>query len=70
MRMPRRWPWTWWWPMRRPRSEPQKLTEARERLEAITRDDARVERLELRTQKILRENNLAPFVMRALGIRR
>lgn len=63
------WPWRWW-PMKRPRVEPHKVVEARERLEAITRDDDRVRRLEIRTQRILRENNLAPFIMKALGIRR
>lgn len=69
MTKPRWWPWEWW-PMRRPRQEPQQVAEARERLEAIERDDVRVQRLEIRTQKILHENNLAPVIMKALGIRR
>lgn len=56
--------------MRSSREEAPGVAEARERLEAIERDDDRIELLEARTQRILRENNLAPFVMKALGIRR
>lgn len=57
--------------MPRPRAASREiLEEARKRLEDIRRDDARVDSLEARTQRILRENNLAPVVMRALGIRR
>lgn len=57
--------------MPRPRAASREIIkDARERLEAIQRDDARVESLEIRAQRILRENNLAPAVMKALGIRR
>ena len=69
MTKPHWWPWEWW-PMKRQRKEPRKVVEARERLEAITRDDDRVELLEARTKRMLHENNLAPFIMRALGIKR
>lgn len=54
----------------RQRGPSQDVIEARERLEAIERDDERVARLERRTSKILRENNLAPSIMDALGMRR
>lgn len=54
----------------RQRGPSQDVIEARERLEAIKRDDERVARLERRTSKILRENNLAPSIMDALGVRR
>lgn len=43
--------------------------EARERLEAIEADDVKVRNLEVRTQRIMRENNLAPMIMRALRLR-
>lgn len=69
MDKPQWWPWEWW-PMKHPRAESQEVIQARERLAAITRDDVRVASLEMRTQRILRENNLAPLIMRALGIRR
>jgi hypothetical protein len=54
----------------RSREPSRDVIEARERLAAITRDDDRVGRLEQRTQRILRENNLAPTIMDALGMRR
>lgn len=57
-------------PWRHQREPSQDVVEARERLEAIHRDDERVNRLERRTAKILRENNLAPSIMDALGVRR
>ena len=70
MRRPRWWPWKWWPMARRSRKDSPKVIEAQERLEAIERDDIRVNLLAARTQRILRENNLAPVIMRALGIRR
>lgn len=54
----------------RQRGPSQDVIEARQRLEAINRDDERVDRLERRTSRILRENNLAPSIMDALGVRR
>jgi hypothetical protein len=54
----------------RQREPSQDVLEARDRLEAVTRDDERVQHLERRTAKILREDNLAPTIMNALGVRR
>lgn len=57
-----RWPW-----MRRyPRTE---LEEAQRHHDEVVADDERVDDLEKRTNRIIRENNLAPIVMRALGLR-
>jgi len=44
--------------------------EAAQRLEAVKADDVRVDRLAYRAAKIVRENNLAPDIMKALGVRR
>lgn len=62
----------WWrrlvpWRTRGPSTD---VIEARERLEATNQDDARVDRLERRTARILREDNLAPTIMDALGVKR
>lgn len=57
--------WKFW-----ERDEPPELVEARERYEAVEHDDAKVHNLEVRAQRILRENNLAPLVRRALGLQR
>jgi hypothetical protein len=60
--------WTLKWPWRR---RPSPAThDARRRLEAIQADDARVDNLSHRAARILRENNLAPTIMDALGVRR
>jgi hypothetical protein len=58
-----RWPW--------PKKVPQEqIAEAERRLERVIRDDAEVAIIEKTTQKMLRENNLAPYVMRALRAQR
>lgn len=49
--------------------ESPEVQAARERLAAIERDDQRVDELQRRTFRIMRENNLAPTIMRALRIR-
>lgn len=54
--------------MRKPES--QEVAEARERLEAVERDDDKVDLLVAKAQRLMRENNFAPMVMRALGVRR
>lgn len=54
----------------RNRGPSQDVLDARERLEAVTRDDERVDRLQRQTSRILRENHLAPSIMDALGVRR
>ncbi len=56
-----------WWPWRH-RESPQ-VDEARQRLDDTVKDDAKVNDLQVRTQRLIRENNLAPYVMKALGIR-
>lgn len=56
----------WWLPWQR---EHNSEREARERLENAERDDARIEHLETRAQRIRRENHLAPWIMKALGMR-
>lgn len=48
----------------------QAVAEARDRLEAASRDDEKVDAVMMRVEKALKENNLAPYVMRALGVRR
>lgn len=64
--------WRWvvnWW--RGPLAAPSPETErARERLDEVCRDDARVDRLDRRTQRARRENNLGPAISRALRARR
>lgn len=62
----------WWvhlmpWRQREPS---QDVLDARERLEAVTRDDERVDRLQRNTSRIMRENHLAPSIMDALRVRR
>lgn len=59
----------WRWPWMK-RGDSPGVVEARERLEAAERDDDRIDLLVAKTQRILRENNLAPQIMRALGVRR
>lgn len=54
-----------WW-----REGPEAKLEAVQRLEAVIADDDRVDRLAQRAAKIIRENNLAPDIMKALGVRR
>lgn len=55
-----RWPWQ--------AHQPSKATvEAEERLHAIEADDVKVADLERRMKRIIRENDLAPTIMRALG---
>jgi len=56
--------WTWW-----RRGEPPNVQTARERLESAEADDERIASLERRTERIRRENNLAPWIMKSLGIR-
>jgi len=58
------------WKLPWSRPEPQQhAAEIVERLEAIEADDARVDKLQRRADRIMRENNLAPMIMRALGVR-
>ena len=68
--MTKRWLKLLRWLIRLPHKESDEVTDARERLKAVALDDLRVARLEARTQKILRENNLAPLIMRSFGIRK
>ncbi len=56
-----------WWPWRR--ITPPAVEEAQSRLEHTAADDVRVDRVVERTNRLIRENNLAPYVMKALGIR-
>lgn len=51
-------------------SEEEAKLEAAQRLEKVVADDERVARLTRRTQRIMRENNLAPDILKALGVRR
>jgi tetrahydromethanopterin S-methyltransferase subunit F len=46
------------------------ILQAEARLERIKADDETVEDIVQRAQKILRENNLAPSIMKALGVQR
>ncbi len=48
----------------------EEILQAKERLEQIRADDETVEDIVRRTQKIIRENNLGPDIMRALGVQR
>jgi len=57
----------WPWP-RKPDTSVK--NEAKERFEAVVHDDERVDRIVRRSQKLGRENNLGPTVMRALGVQR
>ena len=66
MKVPR---WLWPWGARHTEETPA-VTQARDRLEAVSRDDVKVDAVMRRVDQVLRENNLAPYVMRALGVRR
>lgn len=57
----------WPWPKK---PDASIKNEAKERLKATERDDARIDHIVRRTQKIVRENNLGPIVMKALGVQR
>lgn len=54
-----RWPWQ--------HIPSEETVQAQERLEEIRADDARVDALVRRQMKVIRENSLAPTIMRALG---
>jgi len=60
--------WRWW--RRRRAAASAEVHAARQRLEATSRDDAQIDLVMGRVEQALRENNLAPYVMRALGITR
>ena len=47
----------------------QQLEEAQAKLDQVISDDARVERLMRRTDRVIGENNFAITVRRALGVR-
>jgi hypothetical protein len=55
--------WKWW-----TRPDREEIEEAQRRLEAVVEDDKKIAELEKRTKRILRENNFAPTIMRALGV--
>lgn len=52
-----------WW-----KKESQGTKDAKERLESVRKDDEVVDSLARRAKKILKENNLAPDIMKALGM--
>lgn len=58
-----------WWPWARRQPSPETL-KAQEQLEAACRDDRKVADLTRRTARILKENNLAPAIIKALDIRK
>lgn len=62
--------WTLSWPPWRRRRPSPETHSAQRRLERIQADDARVDSLNRRAARILREDNLAPAIMDALGVRR
>lgn len=51
-------------------SSHDELLQAKEKLESVKADDIRIDKLGKRVDKILDENNLAPAIMRALGVNR
>lgn len=55
-----------WWPWRTKRPS-QGLLDARQKLREVSRDDRIVDDLSRRAQKLSRENNFAPAILRALG---
>lgn len=57
------------WPPWRKSEHLKKVAEAQERLEKVYEDDAKVNDLSRRAKKIVRENELAPSIMKALGVR-
>ena len=57
------------WPPWRKSEHTEQIAQAQERLEKVYEDDAKVNDLSRRANKIVRENELAPAIMRALGVR-
>lgn len=53
-------------PKRAPREE---LDRAQERLDNVTDDDVKVDELSRRAEQLIRENHLAPAIIRALRLR-
>lgn len=46
------------------------INEVKEKFEEVKADDIRVERLQSRVNRIMNENNLAPTIIKALGVQK
>jgi len=57
------------WPPWRKSEHSEEIARAQERLEKVYSDDAKVNDLSRRARKIVHENELAPAIMKALGVR-
>jgi hypothetical protein len=55
--------WRWFWS----KTPPQGLLDAHLKLQEVTRDDRVVNDLARRAEKLSKENNFAPAILRALG---
>lgn len=55
----------WFWMKRK---TPPEVVEAQHRLESIEHDDVIISQLERRSERVMREDNLAPYIMRVLGL--
>ena len=66
---------SWWWFRKRQQRQPSEETQqaradtqqARERLEAVMKDDKKIEGLTTRTQRQVVKNNFGADIKRALG---
>jgi len=58
------------WPWRRDGQPSEETIQARQRLERIRSDDVAVNQLAQRARRIMRENNLAPDIIKALRVQR
>jgi hypothetical protein len=66
-----RWPWPWAWRRDADLEEARRAAEeAERRLAAVRRDDPIVRARAERMRQIARENNLAPLILRALGVQK